>query len=153
MTADQNERCRREAPDLAGERQRFVGFEGVHARDAHERRPRAAKRTIQRGTVPEVDDRRAMPARFERRGDVLEPERFDSKERPQPEPIVAGHRPQEQDVHTRCSEAIIRSSGLSTLTKNRIAERGARIARRDTGAPNARFPARRGGATEHVGSM
>ena len=39
-----------------------------------------------------------MAARFERRGDVFHPERFDSKERAQTKTFVRGHRTQEKDL-------------------------------------------------------
>ena len=64
---------------------------------------------IDRSAVPQVDDRRVVAARFERRGDVLEAERLDPEERTEAEAIVAGNRTQQQDVHARSREAIIRS--------------------------------------------
>jgi hypothetical protein len=47
----------------------------------------------------QIQDRGPMPAGEESRGDVLEAERLDPEEWPEPEALVAGIGAQEQDVH------------------------------------------------------
>ena len=71
------------------ERERFVGLERVHAGDADQRGPRLAQVMVHGPAVAEIHDGRAMAARFERRGDVLEAERLDAEERAEAEAIVA----------------------------------------------------------------
>ena len=52
-----------------------------------------------RTAEPENDDGRRVAARFERRGDVFEAERFDAEERTETEALVTRDRSQQEDSH------------------------------------------------------
>jgi hypothetical protein len=81
------------------QRQRVIGLERVHTRDAHDRRTRGSQEVVHRPAVSEIDDAGTMPSHFESSRDVLQSERFDAEERTETEAIVSRYRSQQQDVH------------------------------------------------------
>ena len=60
---------------------------------------RARRRCVSSEREAQIGERDLVPARFERRRDVLHPERLDSEERTQAETFVRGHRTKEKDSH------------------------------------------------------
>jgi hypothetical protein len=87
------------SPDVSRQRQGFVSFKGVHARNPHHRRPERPKVIVHRSAESKVDDGCTMAARLERRCDIFHSERFDSEEGTKTEAIVSRNRPKEEDVH------------------------------------------------------
>jgi hypothetical protein len=75
-------------------------FERVHRGNAYQRWT-LTQIVLQRTPEPQVHECDLMPARLERRSDVFHPERLDAEERPETEPLVLGHRTQQQDAHAR----------------------------------------------------
>ena len=90
VSADDDRHVGRSAPHARDERQHVVGLERVHAGDADERRAAALQVVLDRTAEPQIGERDAMPAGFERGGDVFHAERLDAEERTEPEPFVAG---------------------------------------------------------------
>src|SRR5262245_57223429 len=105
MPADHDVGSRMRAARGARQRERAVVLDRVHARQADETglRPRgdAARAAREAG----VEDGRPRADAAERRGDVLEAERLDLEERPQPEAVVSRERPDEEDVHRGAAHA------------------------------------------------
>ena len=96
MAADQDERLRQGAADAGGQRQHGVGFERVHAGDADERGAAQGVTAMDRAferREPQIGQRHAVPARFERGRDVLHAERFDAKKWAETEAFVARDGP------------------------------------------------------------
>ena len=88
MTADDERRRRRRAAHARGECQHVIGFESVHPGNADQARFEVVEVVLDGAAEPEVRDASLVATRFERRRDVFHPERLDSKERAQPEPLA-----------------------------------------------------------------
>lgn len=98
VTANDNRYVWRQRAHTPSQRQHFVGFEGVHRRDAHEPGTRNAQMFFERAEA-QIGNGHLMPMRFERRRDVLHPERFDSEEGTEAKALVRRHRTQQKDSH------------------------------------------------------
>ncbi len=107
MPSHNDEGIRTQSSNVIAQRQDFIGLERMHARNPDQRRTDGPKKVIDRLAVSQIGDRRAVTARFERRGDVLKAERLDREEGTESEAIVLRLGTQEQDVHTTPREAII----------------------------------------------
>src|SRR5579872_5060087 len=87
----------------------------MHAGDPNEPRSCGLQQLSDRAAVAEIGDRRPMPALLECCRDVFESKGFNAKERSEAKAIVARYGSQQQDVHTKSSEAIIQLSGRSSV--------------------------------------
>ena len=99
MPADDDRHVGRERPHTARERDDFVRLQRVHRGDTDEARPCDAHLRSERSAEAEIGQRHAMPARFERGGDVFHAERFDAEKRAETEPLVPWNGAKQQDVH------------------------------------------------------
>ena len=101
VTADEDRHLRGQRPHALGERQNVVCLERVHRRDANELGPMRANVVLEGTTEAEIGEDDAVPARFERRRDVLHAERLDAEKGAKAEALVARHGPQQENLHRR----------------------------------------------------
>ena len=101
MPSDEDERFGDDAPNLPCRLDDPVVLERVHAGNADQPGPRPPRPGAHAVAEAQVHDRRLVAARTKRRGHVLEAQRLDAKERPEPETFVAGVRADQEDVHGR----------------------------------------------------
>ena len=131
MAADQDERIGAGLPDAASASASTSSVSSACMQAMPTSAGRVVrKQAIERSAVAQIGDGRAMPAHLERRGDVLEPERLDPEERPEAEAIVARHRAQQQDVHTRSPGGYHPLSGRSSDRRRQSVESVLIFARR-----------------------
>ena len=99
VPADDHENPRRRPPDLERGLSNPVVLQGVRAGDADDPRPRPPHPRGRAGTKAEIRHRRIVTVGAQRRPDVLEAQRFDAKERTEPEPLVSRFRSKEKNIH------------------------------------------------------
>src|SRR4051812_10616092 len=81
----------------------------MHARDADNSWTRPPEEIVDGAAVAKIGDGGGVSAHVKGRRDVFESQWFDSKKRTESEPIVSRNGTQQQNVHARAREAIIRS--------------------------------------------
>ena len=103
VTADENERARRQSADLPRLLEQPVVLERVHPGETDDPWPRLPDRAAEPTSEPEIHDRRFVSRPPQRGADVFEAERLDAEERSQSEALVARVGPDEEDVHSNAN--------------------------------------------------